>query len=86
MRPGGPERPWSSSCRPDPNRGPHRTSRISDAWARPVGAFRSVKELVARIEAFIANWNAGASPFVWVKSADEILAKAVRKPRATNEP
>ena len=50
------------------------------------GAFRSVKELVARIEAFIAAWNAGASPFVWVKTADEILAKAVRKPRATNEP
>jgi transposase len=43
------------------------------------GAFRSVKELVARIDAFTAQWNAGASPFAWVKSADEILAKAVRK-------
>jgi hypothetical protein len=32
------------------------------------------------------NWNAGASPFTWVKSADEILAKAVRKHSATNEP
>ena len=27
----------------------------------------------------------GSSPFVWVKTADEILAKAVRKPRATSE-
>ena len=44
------------------------------------GAFRSVKELVERIETFTAAWNAGTSPFAWVKSADEILAKAVRKP------
>jgi len=50
------------------------------------GSFRSVKELVARIEAFITSWNAGASPFMWVKTADEILAKAVRKRPATNEP
>jgi transposase len=49
------------------------------------GSFRSVKELVAAIEAFISNWNAGSSPFSWVKTADEILAKAVRKPRATSE-
>ena len=49
------------------------------------GAFRSVKELVARIDAFTASWNAGASPFVWVKSADEILAKAVRKRPAISE-
>jgi hypothetical protein len=31
------------------------------------------------------SWNAGASPFVWVKSADEILAKAVRKRSAIRE-
>jgi transposase len=49
------------------------------------GAFRSVKELVAMIETFIRQWNAGSSPFTWVKTADEILAKAVRKPRATSE-
>ncbi len=49
------------------------------------GAFRSVRELVARIEAFIESWNAGASPFVWTKSDDEILAKAVRKRRAISE-
>ena len=49
------------------------------------GSFRSVKELIARIDAFTAQWNEGSSPFTWVKSADEILAKAVRKPRATSE-
>jgi len=49
------------------------------------GSFASVKELVARIEAFTESWNAGASPFVWVKTADEILAKAVRKRSAISE-
>ena len=49
------------------------------------GAFRSVRELVERIDAFTASWNEGASPFVWVKSADEILAKAVRKRPAISE-
>ena len=49
------------------------------------GSFRSVKELVAMIAAFTRAWNDGSSPFVWVKTADEILAKAVRKPRANSE-
>ncbi len=49
------------------------------------GSFRSVKELVAMIEAFTRQWNEGSSPFRWVRTADEILAKAVRKPRATSE-
>jgi hypothetical protein len=49
------------------------------------GSFRSVRELIAAITTFIANWNAGATPFTWVRNADEILAKAVRKPRASNE-
>jgi transposase len=49
------------------------------------GSFRSIKELVAMIEAFTRQWNEGASPFEWVKTPDEILAKAVRKPRAISE-
>lgn len=49
------------------------------------GSFGSVKELVAMIDAFTRQWNEGSSPFAWVKTADEILAKAVRKPRATSE-
>jgi transposase-like protein/transposase len=49
------------------------------------GSFRSVKELVAMIDAFTRQWNDGAGPFAWVRTADEILAKAVRKPRATSE-
>jgi transposase/transposase-like protein len=48
------------------------------------GSFESVRALVAAIERFTREWNAGASPFMWVKTADEILAKAVRKPQATS--
>jgi hypothetical protein len=43
------------------------------------GSFESVRALSAAIERFTREWNAGASPFPWVKAADEILAKAVRK-------
>jgi transposase len=49
------------------------------------GSFRSVKELVAMIESFTRSWNEGSSPFAWVRTADQILAKAVRKRPATYE-
>ena len=49
------------------------------------GSVGSVKELIAKIELFTAHWNAGSSPFAWVKTADEILAKAVRKRPAISE-
>ena len=43
------------------------------------GTFESVRALTAAIERFSRRWNAGASPFTWVKTADEMLAKAVRE-------
>ena len=49
------------------------------------GSFGSVKELVSMIDRFTTNWNTGSTPFVWTKTADEILAKAVRKDRAISE-
>ena len=49
------------------------------------GSFRSVQELITLIDTFTRNWNAGATPFIWVKTADEILAKAVRKAPAFSE-
>jgi transposase len=49
------------------------------------GSFRSVKELIAMINAFTVSWNDGSTPFAWVKTADQILAKAVRKPSAIGE-
>ena len=49
------------------------------------GSFRSVRELIAMINAFTASWNEGSTAFAWVKTADQILAKAVRKPSAIGE-
>jgi transposase len=45
------------------------------------GSFESVRALSAAIERFTRGWNADATPFMWVKTPDEILAKAVRKPQ-----
>jgi hypothetical protein len=39
------------------------------------GAFTSVNELIHRIRTYVEYWNAGAKPFVWTATADEILAK-----------
>jgi len=43
------------------------------------GTFTSVKDLIAAIETFINAWNDRCQPFVWTKTADEILTKANRK-------
>ncbi len=48
------------------------------------GNDESVRALVARIERFTREWSEGATAFKWVKTADEILAKAVRKPKETS--
>jgi transposase len=37
------------------------------------GSYASVPELVAAIETFIDGWNERCHPFVWTKTADEIL-------------
>ncbi len=44
------------------------------------GTFTSVKDLIAAIETYIDGWNDRCEPFVWTKTADEILTKAHRKP------
>jgi len=49
------------------------------------GSFSSVKELIAMIDRFTVTWNEGGTPFTWVRTADEVLAKAVRKRPATSE-
>lgn len=41
-------------------------------------SFKSVEALMQAINRFIDQWNEESTPFKWVKSADEILAKAVR--------
>ena len=42
------------------------------------GSFRSVKELVAKIDAFVQHYNRSSRPFVWTATADSILQKIAR--------
>lgn len=43
------------------------------------GTFTSVRDLTGKIRAFIDGWNDRAHPFIWTKTADEILTKANRQ-------
>ncbi len=49
------------------------------------GVFKSVKDLNGKLRAYIEGWNKRAHPFVWTKTANDLLAKANRpttsKPR-----
>jgi len=49
------------------------------------GVHRSTRELKAAIRAYLANSNAEPKPFVWTKSADEILATIARFCRRTSD-
>jgi transposase len=52
---------------------------IIDRQAIRRGTFGSVKDLNAKIRAFVDGWNADrAHPFLWTKTAEQILAKANR--------
>ncbi len=42
------------------------------------GVFKSVKDLNTKIRAFLDGWNDHCHPFVWTKTAEEILKKANR--------
>jgi len=43
------------------------------------GTFASVKDLIAVIRRFIDGWNERCHPFVWTKTAEEILPHATRQ-------
>jgi transposase len=43
------------------------------------GSFASVRDLNAKIRAFIDGWNDRCHPFVWTKTAEQILKRANRK-------
>ena len=43
------------------------------------GTFGSVRDLTTAIRTYINGWNIRAHPFVWTKTADEILKKANRQ-------
>jgi hypothetical protein len=44
------------------------------------GTFASVKDLVTAIRTFIEGWNDRCHPFIWTKTADEILPHTRRQP------
>ena len=47
-------------------------AELTNKWLRR-GTHRSVRELTASIRTWITNWNDQPKPFVWHKTADEIL-------------
>ena len=42
------------------------------------GVFTSAAELVAAIEEYVAHHNTKSKPFIWTKSAADILQKVIR--------
>lgn len=49
------------------------------------GTFKSVKELVSKIQEYTHNYNRHARPFVWTATADSILEKIRRLSQAISE-
>src|SRR6266540_4137374 len=47
-------------------------AELTTKWIKR-SAHRSVRDLVASIRTWITNWNDNPTPFVWHKTADEIL-------------
>jgi transposase len=50
------------------------------------GVYHDVSELIAAIEYFIEHYNQRAQPFVWTKTADQILAKAIKQQPTSGTP
>jgi putative transposase len=42
------------------------------------GSFRSVKELVSKIDHFVTHYNKTCKPFIWTATADSVLQKLER--------
>jgi transposase len=43
------------------------------------GSYASVAELIAAIDRFVAGYNERALPFVWTKTAEHVLTKAIKQ-------
>jgi transposase len=42
------------------------------------GSFRSVRELVRKIDTYVTRYNASKRPFIWIATADPIFDKLRR--------
>src|SRR5262249_34224163 len=50
------------------------------------GSYQSDRDLIDAISRFVAGWNERACPFVWTKTAEQVLAKAIKdKPTSGTE-
>jgi transposase len=49
------------------------------------GIFQSVQELISAIQEYLAQYNAAPKPFVWTKSARDILEKVTRARQALDK-
>ncbi len=87
-RSGWPSIRASTSTSPRPRRRGSTWSSASSAASRPDrlqrGVFRSVPELIAAIEEYIAMHNQNPKPFVWTAKANDILARRSFAPIATS--
>jgi transposase len=52
-------------------------AELTSKWLRR-GSHRSVAELTGSIQSWIDTWNADPRPFVWTKTADQILDSVTR--------
>jgi hypothetical protein len=52
-------------------------AELASKWLRR-GTYRSVGELTASIQSWIDTWNQHPRPFVWTKTADQILDSITR--------
>ena len=48
------------------------------------GSFRSVRDLVQKIDSFVARYNTHKRPFAWNATADSIFAKLQRLCKVIN--
>jgi transposase len=48
------------------------------------GSFRSVRELIRKIDSFVTHYNASSRPFIWTVTADSILNKLQRLTKVIN--
>jgi hypothetical protein len=57
-----------------------RQARSCSRWTHQVrrGVYHDVPELIAAIEHFIDGYHERARPFVWTKTPDQILDKAIK--------
>ena len=66
-------RAFTFTSRPPTQAGSTRLSALITQQAIRRGSFRNVRELVAKIDAYVAHYNSHKRPFVWTATADSIF-------------